>query len=189
MKMNTLHLFFITIIIIVLAATITHASWLGPEDTHDELSLWLRKMKATSWQQRVKESTSTISILSTGAVPTNDSFAACQQNGKALLDALQKANASTESPKPVVIVPAGQNFWYVPHDTIANIVGVTLQLDGNISLWYKNQSMWPASAGSAPGRCRNGGCGCKLCAFELLSCTDVSFVGKGSILGNGFDWW
>lgn len=62
-------------------------------------------------------------------------------NGKALYDAIIAANSSAGD--RTVVVSAGKNYTYLPHQVLRDILDVTIQIDGLLFAWHDNVDDWP----------------------------------------------
>jgi len=110
-----------------------------------------------------------------GAIAGDSSIEASLTNGKALLAAISAANTSDDR---TVLIPVGKVYSYVPVNNFQSVSQVTLQVDGTLSAFATNISLWP-----------NDSDGTALNMLDFEDCEQVSITGSGSILGNGYNWW
>lgn len=130
--------------------------------------------------------TSSLSILSFGAIPSDPSMAASVANGKALYSAMLAANSGLNNTR-TVLVPGGLNFTILPYAPASNLHNVTILLEGVLTANTANFTTWPNN--TAPGY------------YIDSTALDVIFIGNssgititspsytGMIDGNGYLWW
>lgn len=117
----------------------------------------------------------TCDIEEYGAISDDSSYIASIQNGIALMNCFQSANSSSER---TVSIKKDKNYSLIPAGVIYNLVNVTFQLDGVLTLWNDDHGKWPNDTNNR--------------ALALLSITNtqgLAIKGNGKIQGNGYSWW
>jgi polygalacturonase len=118
-----------------------------------------------------------LNINAFGAVAGADTYAAAITNGLALFNAVAAANNGTGGSR-TVLVPAGSQYWMLPHAPMIGLTNVTLLLSGDIQAWTSNLTLWP-----------NDTSGSALNLLEIDGSTGVTITGGGNVYGNGYGWW
>lgn len=124
-----------------------------------------------------------LSILDFGAIPSDSSWNTSITNGKAIYNALLAANAGQNGTRSV-LVPGGLNFTMLPHAPIAGLADVTLLLEGTLVANTANFTAWPNMTGGIDSSA--------LDVIFISNSTGVSIISEtyqGMIDGEGYDWW
>jgi hypothetical protein len=117
-----------------------------------------------------------ISVFDYGAIANDTSFEAAVANGKAWYDAVMHANINSTDRS--VVFPAPNVFTYLPFAPVTNISDVTIVIDAVINAWPGDMGLWP-----------NTSSGGRLNLMEVDRSTRVTVTGRGTIEGNGYQWW
>jgi hypothetical protein len=119
-----------------------------------------------------------LNIESFGAVASVDSYAQAVANGVAFAAAMNAANnGSSSDGTRSVLVQAGSTYWMLPAAPIVGLVDVTLLLEGTLSAWTANTTLWPG----VPYLTLN--------FIDIDYSTGVTITGGGTLQGNGYGWW
>ena len=112
-----------------------------------------------------------------GTKPNDTSFDAAVINGKAILSAINAANNGWD--RTVVIDGhGGKIYTMVPAGSNANLINVTIQIDGRVNAWEGDESTWPQTS---QGR--------SISMFSISNTQNLTIKGNGIIDGFGYDWW
>ncbi|KAJ1447448.1 pectin lyase fold/virulence factor [Pelagophyceae sp. CCMP2097] len=112
-----------------------------------------------------------VSITEYGAVPFKATTKHALANGVALWATLGNASRGD-----VVVVPAGSEWYMVPHAPLYGLDGVSLRIDGAL-VGYDDPDIWPHGPSTYTAM------------VAVYDSVDLKIFGAGAVDGQGLAWW